>query len=432
MTEVATPARRVALDALISVSRGGPTLAQRLAQPDVEALSSRDRAFLHELVLGTLRTRGSLDHALAACLDQPLARLDRPLREILRLGAHQLLHLRVPARAAVHESVELAHALAPRASGLVNAVLRKLAATGAPRFPEPLADPLAWLTTEGSLPEWLARRWMQRLGPERAVARARALLAPPPLVFRLNPRHADAMEKLASAGVDPEPLRVPGAWTGRQAPQSLAMDGVLYVQDQGAQLVAQLAAVPGKLLDACAAPGGKSTLMADLVAGRGWVAAGEASLPRLASLAALARRWGCDNLLVVAADAQRPPFRGAFDGVLLDAPCSGLGTLGRHPDIRWRTEPDDLLRHRDRQRALLGSLAPLVKAGGRLTYSTCSTEPEENEQVLGPFLADHPHFVPAPLPAWAAAFRDGDLVRTSPERDGGDGFTCAVLERRLL
>jgi 16S rRNA (cytosine967-C5)-methyltransferase len=383
------------------------------------------------LVLGTLRQRGAVDHALAAFLDQPLARLDKPLREILRMGAHQLLHLRVPARAAVNESVELARALVPRAAGLANAVLRKLGAAGPPPFPDPVSEPLAWLTSEGSLPEWLARRWTESLGAERAVARARAFLAPPPLVFRLNPRMTDAHEKGAAA-VEATALTVPGAFLSRQPLQHLAAEAVVYVQGQGAQLVAQLAAVPGMVLDACAAPGGKATLMADLVAGRGQVVAAEASLARLPSLAALARRWGCPNLRVVAADARRPPFHRAFDAVLLDAPCSGLGTLGRHPDIRWRTRPEDLQRHGERQRALLASLSPLVREGGRLVYATCSIEPEENEDVLAPFLADQPGFAPAPLPSWAEAFSGNGIVRTRPERDGGDGFFCAVLERRLL
>jgi 16S rRNA (cytosine967-C5)-methyltransferase len=248
----------------------------------------------------------------------------------------------------------------------------------------------------------------------------------------MNPRREDAWERLTTAGADPQPLRVPGAWTGRPALQPLAREGLVYVQDQGAQLAAHLAAVPGTLLDACAAPGGKATLLADLVADRGWVVAAEPSLGRLASLTTLAKQWGCANLRVVAADARHPPFRGAFDAVLLDAPCSGLGTLGRHPDIRWRTEPDDLLRQRDRQRALLASVAPLVKEGGRLVYATCSTEPEENEEVVRPFLADHPHFALAPVPPWAEAFSEQGFARTNPERDGGDGFCCAILERRLL
>jgi 16S rRNA (cytosine967-C5)-methyltransferase len=418
------------LDVLLSVGRGGPTLAQRLAQPDVEALPPRDRALLHELVLGTLRGQGALDHALAACLDHPPGRMDPRLRAVLRMGAHQLLRLRVPARAAVNESVELTRGFAPWATGLVNAVLRRLAREGPPPFPDPVKQPLAWLTTEGSLPAWLAERWIGRLGEESAILRARAFLDTPPLAFRVNPRRPEAWEKIEAAGIEPQPLPVPGAWrAGRGGPQALAREGLLYVQDQGAQLAAHLAAVPGMLLDACAAPGGKATLLADLVGDDGRVVAAESSLARLESLARLGAVWGCRNLWCVAADAQRPPFGEAFHALLLDAPCSGLGTLARHPDIRWRTQPGDLVRHSGRQRALMASLAPLVKKGGRLVYATCSAEPEENEEVVGPFLADHPRFALAPLPDWAQVFADGAFARTAPENHGGDAFFCAVLVR---
>src|SRR5687767_12346448 len=179
-----TPARRLAFRILGEVERAGPTLGDRLAAPDVLALDTRERAFLHELLLGTLRRRGEIDHALAARLDRPLARLEAPVLAALRLGAYQVLRLRVPDRAAVSESVELARSASPRAAGFVNAVLRTLSREGAPPLPDAGQDPLAWLTTGGSLPRWLAERWLARLGAERAVRRARALLDPPPVFFR--------------------------------------------------------------------------------------------------------------------------------------------------------------------------------------------------------------------------------------------------------
>lgn len=425
------PVRRLAVDILSSVTRGGPTLAERLAHSDVEALPPRDRAFLHELVLGTLRMRGGLDHALKACLDAPLGSLDSRLRTILRMGAYQLLHLRVPARAAVFESVELARQIAPRVAGLVNAVLRRLSREGPPEFPEPKRDPLAWLTTEGSLPAWLAKRWIDHLGPDRAVLRARSFLEAPPLVFRLNPRMPDAWDKVTAAGLEPRPLPVPGAWLGQRVPiQPLLREAVLYLQDQGSQLVAHLAATPGILLDACASPGGKTTLLADLLDDKGWVVAADASVRRVRLLNGLVARWGCRNVRVVAADAHRPPFREGFHSILLDAPCTGLGTLGRHPDIRWRSRAEDLQRQSHRQGALLASLAKLVKKGGRLVYATCSSEPEENDEVVRHFLASHSEFVLAPLPPWAGVFASGDFARTNPERDRGDAFSGAILERQ--
>ena len=425
-----TESRRIALQVLLDVEGPGPTLADRLAAPDAESLDPRDRAFLHELVLGTLRRRGSIDAALTPLLSTGLARLDPPVRAAMRLGAHQVLHLRVPDRAAVSEAVETVRPFAPRATGLVNAVLRRLVREGAPPEPDPAKEPLAWLERTGSLPTWLAQRWMQRLGPDVAIARARALLAEPPAVFRLNPRRPDAEERVRGAGLDPEPLVVPGAWRARGGrPADLAAEGLIHLQDQGSQLVAHLAASEGRFLDACAAPGGKALLVADALGARVQVIAAERSLPRLGTMGSLRARWGAPNVQALGADALRPPFVAPFDAVLLDAPCSGLGTIGRHPDIRWRCGPGEPERQSRRQRLLLESLAPLVKPDGRLVYATCSSEPEENEQVVESFLGRHPEFRTASLPGWAEAFADGAYARTRPETHDGDAFFAAVLAR---
>ena len=426
---MATAARRLALEVLTDADRANVRLAQRLARPDVEALSPRDRAFLHELVLGTLRHRGRLDHALAASVDRALSRIDPAVLNILRLGANQILRLRVPDRAAVSESVELAREVAPRATGLVNAVLRRLAREGAPPEPDAQTDPLGWLTTVGSLPRWLAQRWLARLGPEAAHARALALLETPPVVFRVNPHAEGAEARLDAEGIVREPMIVPGAWRLREGSLTgLAGDGIVYVQDQGSQMIAHLAATPGgRILDACAAPGGKATLLSDL--GAATVIAGEISPARLATMTGLVAKWGAANVHTIGADARRPPLGQPLDAILLDAPCSGLGTLGRHPDIRWRARGADLARHARRQRELLEGLAPLVASGGTLVYATCSIEPEENEEVVEPFLAAHPQFEVAARPGWAEAFADGRFLRTRPEADGGDGFFAAPLKR---
>lgn len=421
-----SPARRLAFAILQEMEGRGPTLDDRLARPDLEALDPRERAFLHELVLGTLRRRGWIDHALAAFCDRPLARLSPDVRAALRLGAHQILHLRVARHAAVSESVQLVRESRSKAAGFVNAVLRRLAREGPPGEPSPTGETGRWLTTAGSLPEWLADRWLERLGPEAAVARARALLEEPPVFFRPNPRVGDALARAEAAGLAPRPAAVPGAWEateGRIA--DLARQGVVYPQDQGSQLVAHLAAAAGLVLDACAAPGGKATLMADLVGDRGRVVAAEASPVRLRTLAALVRRWGAGNVLVAGADALRPPFRGPFDAVLLDAPCSGLGTAARHPDLRWRLRARDLPSLAERQSALLASLLPLVKPGGLLVYAVCSVEPEENEEVVEPFLAARPGLALEAPPPWAAPFSDGSYVKMRPEAHPGDAFFAA-------
>lgn len=425
-----SPARALALSTLRRVGTGTVTLADSLAASDVERLDPRERAFLHELVLGTLRRRGWLDHALERLSSRPLERLSPGVLDALRLGVYQLLFLRVPAHAAVSEAVELARSVEPRSAGFANAVLRRLQREGPPPEPDPVAEPLDWLTTAGSLPRWLADRWLARLGPEAAVARARAALDPPPTHFRLNPRVPGVAADLVAAGIESRPTAVPGALEsegGRLT--SFAERGALYVQDAGSQLVAHLAATDGCVLDACAAPGGKALLLADLGRPGTRVVAAEAFRRRLDSLVRSVARWGAPNLWPVAADALFPPFTRPFDGVLLDAPCSGLGTLARHPDIRWRLAPADLPRHAARQKALLHALAPLVRPGGRLVYATCSVEPEETEQVVLPFLEARRDFSAEPLPAWAEPFAQGRFAATGPPRHRGDAFFAARLRR---
>lgn len=428
---MATAARRLALDVLLRLESSRLSLADLLAAREIEALPPRERDFLHELVLGTLRRRGMLDRALALLLHQPIEELDAPVAAALRLGAHQLLQLRVPARAAVNESVELARESRPRAAGLVNAVLRRLAREGPPAAADPVADPLAWLTGEGSLPGWLAQRWLARLGPERAVARARALLQTPDTVLRLNPRRPEARARANDAGLDLEPLAVPEAFRARGGRASpLAREGLLYVQDLGSQIAARLAARPGRLLDACAAPGGKTLLLADAAGSGSTVVAAEESPRRLATLKRLVGRWGAANVRVIRADAARPPLAARFDSLLLDAPCSGLGTLARHPDIRWRARQAEIPAHAERQRAFLRALAPLVEPGGTLVYAVCSLEPEEGHALIDAFLLADERFEPAPLPRWCEPFRSDGFALTLPERDGGDGFFIAPLRRR--
>jgi 16S rRNA (cytosine967-C5)-methyltransferase len=428
---VAASARSVALEILGRLRGGGVTVADALASPGAEALDERDRGFLHELVLGTLRRRGWLDHALGGLSSRPIDRLTPGVLDALRLGAYQLLYLRVAEHAAVSESVELARGAEPRSAGFANAVLRRLQREGPSPAPDPIADPLGWLTSAGSLPRWLAERWCGHLGPEAAIARARSILDAPPTYFRVNPRVSDAPARVAAAGVESRETAVPGALErvdGRLGP--LAAAGVVYVQDAGSQMVAHLAARHGLVLDACAAPGGKALLMADLGGPAARVIAAEASRRRLATLSRLRSRWGATNVSLLAADALRPPFAAAFDSVLLDAPCSGLGTLARNPDARWRLAPADVERHAARQRALLESVATLVRPGGRLVYATCSIEPEENEGVVTPFLERHSEFASEGLPPWAEPFRVNGFVRIDPVRHPVDAFFAARLRRK--
>jgi len=428
---VPTPARRLALDVLSRARPGGATLADALAAPEVDALPSTERALLHELVLGTLRRRGWLDHVLQRLTERPLAKTSPVLLDVLRLGTYQLLFLRVPDHAAVSESVSLARAAEPGGAGFVNAVLRRLQREGPPAEPDEDDDPLAWLTTAGSLPRWLAARWLERHGASETIARARALLEPPAVHVHLNPRRPDAAARAEAAGVVLAGTDVPGAWeVVRGRPGPLAAEGLLHVQDKGSQLVALLAARAGVVLDGCAAPGGKSLLLSDRSGPGGLVVASDVSARRLRTLVDARARWGASRLVVVVADGRTPPFRGGFDSVLLDAPCTGLGTLARHPDIRWRARPADPGRHRERQRLLLDAAGSLVRPGGRLVYATCSVEDEETTEVVQPFLERHPAIEPETLPEWARPYASGPFVRMSPARERGDAFFAAVLARR--
>ena len=421
-------AREIAYRILRGAEAPGATLADLLAAKEPESLEERDRAFVHELVLGSLRGRGLLDYALSACVERSLSSLDPPVLTILRLGAHQLLNLRVPDHAAVSESVALARRIAPRASGLVNGVLRRLAREGPPPPPAFEANPLLWLTSVGSLPPWLASRWIEALGPETARRRAEACLTPPPRSLRLNPRRRGLEERLAPYGLTQG--AVPGAFRLAQTPPpGLLAPGDVYFQDEGSQLAASLLPRAPRVWDCCAAPGGKTLVLADALGDGGRVLATENSRGRVATLARLVRAWGATNVDVVAASALDPPLCAPVRAILLDAPCSGLGTLARHPDIRWRAREEDMKRHSERQRALLARAAALLAPGGALVYATCSLEHEENEGVLVPFLEEREEFYPMPVPSWALPFKAGIFLRALPEATGGDGFFLALLGR---
>ncbi len=428
----ASAARLLAFQVLTDVERGR-ALSERLARVDVETLDTRERGFLHELVLGSLRLRGRLDHALQPRLDRPLGQVDADVRRLLRLAAHEILHLRVPDRAAVSQAVELARVVAPRAGGFVNAVLRALAREGAPPAPDRRREALAWLVQVGSLPAWLAARWLHALGAELACARAEAMAQTPPVGLRLTPASGDTHARATAAGLELSALPVPGAWRLASGDTTaLQRDGLIYVQDMGSQLVAHLAADGGTpLLDACAAPGGKTLLAHERLGADACVVALERAPRRLGALRGLLRTFHAEDVHVVSGDGLRPPFRAGFRCVLLDAPCSGLGTLARNPDLRWRLGPEEPVRQAARQARLLHALADLLGPGGRLVYSVCSLEPEETEGVVAPFLAARRDFeIDTELPAWTRPFADGPWLRTLPERDGGDGFFAAVLRRR--
>jgi 16S rRNA (cytosine967-C5)-methyltransferase len=439
----ATPARRVALQTLRAV-RGGE-LADRALEAADGTLEARDRAFTRELVYGTLRLRGRLDHILACFSTRPLDRLDPDILDVLRLGAYQLTETSgVPSYAAVSESVELArHTAARGADGFVNAVLQSLRrGAGECTFPAFDSDPVAHLTTWGSHPRWIVERWLAHFG----AAATRRLVdidnQRPRLYVRLLGDPAAARQRLAGLGITAEPERVDGralALEAADVARALQHSPVI-VQDPAAGLVASFSAVPhhARVLDLAAAPGGKALALAAERAGSDrFVAAADISARRMARLrqnvARLSRPApaGLDALplALVVADARLPPFR-CGDVVLIDAPCTGTGTLRRHPDGRWRLQPQDLTALVSLQAELLDAAAGLVAPGGLLVYATCSLEPEENEAQVATFLVRHPFFAlePGPVPDPALRHDDGTL-RVLPHQHGYDGAFAARLRR---
>jgi 16S rRNA (cytosine967-C5)-methyltransferase len=447
------PARLAAYDILSDVSSGRADLPSAIARARETLRDERDRALATDIATGVQRWRGRLDHIITVFARRAITRLDREVVEVLRIGAYQLLFLtRVPASAVVDDAVKLTGKIGKRsAAGLVNAVLRTIARRSeALPLPAPPADPgvreqaLDYLAVTLSHPRWLAERWYDRLGFERAAAWMAFNNQPAPLTLRANTIRtsaADLAVDLAGRHVATHP--------GRFAPASLIVDagqplrdpgadaGLFVVQDEASQLVTMLAgAAPGPLLlDACASPGGKATAFAASLERSGRVVACDVRDRRVELLRRTVRTTGAGNVSVVQADLARAlPFGPVFSCVVVDAPCSGLGTLRRDPDIRWRRTADDLPRLAAAQQAMLREAASAVAPGGRLVYSTCSSESEENDDVVDAFLRESPDFralIAADIhPGLPAGVCDEQgRLRTSPDRQGLEVFFGAVLER---
>jgi 16S rRNA (cytosine967-C5)-methyltransferase len=384
------------------VEEGGAFASPLLERAADELADPRDVGLLHEITLGVLRRRASLDHVLAQAAGRPPESLDPAVRAILRLGAYELLHLtRVPDFAAVDGAVRLTHAGgASRASGLVNAVLRRIARERVSLLPPAAAEgDVAALALETSHPAWWTERLVARLGWARARAVLEADNRPAPLVLRSARRRmepAAVADRLRSEGVSTEPgaflheaLRV---LSGLPQHTAAWKEGLAWVQDEAAQLPVALlgSMLPGPALDACAAPGGKTLQMADVLEAGAVLVAADRHLGRLRRLTSGLARVGPAGVLPLAADAARPALRAGFAVALVDAPCSGTGTLRRHPELRWRLRPEDPARLAHLQAGVLSSTAALVRPGGRLVYAVCSMEPEEGEEMVAAFLQREP------------------------------------------
>ncbi len=388
---------------------------------------------MQELTYGTVRLRGRLDHLLAAEVHGGLAAVSPGVLDVLRLGAFQLTQLGgVPDYAAVNESVELVRMIGQgRASGLVNGVLRSLLRNGAgpERFPSFDGDPAAFLSTWGSHPRWLVERWLSRASPAAVRARVEVGNRIPPLGFVPLTSLDDAVVAVASAGGMAHPAgRGSGAlWVEDLDPAGLLAAVPGFIQDPGASLVGRYAVPPrhARIADLCAAPGGKALYLARDAA---YVVAADRSLARSRIVRGNVQRTGLP-VGVVCALAETPVVAGA-DLTLVDVPCSGTGTLRRHPDARWRLTPAMLATLTGVQRRILHSVKQAVPLGGLLVYSTCTLEPEENEAQVQAFLERSPEFrLEAPSGVDLPDVASDGFLRVHPEDAGFDGAFAARLRR---
>jgi 16S rRNA (cytosine967-C5)-methyltransferase len=401
-------------------------------------LDARDRRWVRELVYGMLRRRSRLDAHLDARVRGGFVRLDADLLDLLRLGAAQLLHMEsVPAYAAIAQTVELAkrrHGIG--ASKLANAVLRRLDRERENLvLPKP-ADPIDALALEGSHPRWIVARWVARWGADDTRRLLEANNQEAPLVAR--PYHVgfeqlEAMFESAGIRVEDAPLARDSIVLSSPVSSLTELgpfrQGLFHLQDPASTLVTQYACAPtgAVVADLCAAPGGKSV---ELSRSASRVFASDLSLPRLSRVIENARRLEIDTIYAYVADARFPAITGV-DLALVDAPCTGTGTFRRHPDARWRLKISDLAVMSSMQRTILKTAADVVRPGGILIYSTCSLEPEENDEQVERFLNEHPDWKldPPPEGAVPAAVLDNGLLRVLPQRHGTDGAFAARLRR---
>ena len=415
-------------------------LAARIGR---DSLSPQDAALATRLVYGVLQNRMLLDFYLSAYCSQSLEHLQPPLADILRLGAYQILFLdKVPDSAAVNESVNLAkRAKRGQASGLVNAVLRKVAQNkdALPQVPE--KDEISFLSVTYSHPKWLVKRLLALLGREETEAFLRQDNETAPLTAQVNTLKTtaeDLTDELTAAGISVRPhpwvsgcLELSG--TGNLTALPAFCEGRFFVQDAAARLVTDAAGLqPGsRVIDVCAAPGGKSFSTAIAIGDKGDILSCDLHENKLRRIGEGAARLGLSCIRTAVADGREPhpEWAESADAVLVDAPCSGLGIIRKKPDIRYK-KPDDLLMLPVLQTAILANAASYVKAGGCLIYSTCTILPEENEQVTDTFLAEHPDFSRESMSLPEPADGTSGQVTLWPQRHGTDGFYICRMKRR--
>ena len=413
-----SPARRAAFEILREVEAGA--FSSILLAAYEPQLKPADRALCHEMVLGVLRWQLWLDKLIEHYAKRAVEGLDLPVRLALRLGLYQLRFLtRVPASAAVNESVNLVRsAKVSSAAAFVNAVLRRAIREAEYDPSTTVADPLEKLAVQTSHPVWLIERWANQFGVEETEAFARANNRVPPTAFRLVDGDLTDFENrlIEPSKVAENAWRVDG---GSPLLRELAANGKVYLQDEASQLVAQtVEAQPGeRVLDLCAAPGSKTTLMARRAGDAALIVASDRSPKRLETILEMSALHHLNSIKSLLLDAAQPlPFANSvFDRILIDAPCSGTGTLRRNPEIRYRTSEHDIHTLATQQKLFLHNAIRVLKPGGQLVYSTCSVERDENEDVIDAFLTSN------------TSFQLTKTTRTWPHHEGTDGFFIASL-----
>ena len=410
----------------------------------------RDRGLITELTQGTVRHLLFLDHTIKSNLDRPDLLLPDPVLIALRLGAYQLIHLyRIPAHAAVKETVQvIKDSRYRRYSSLVNAILRKIADSGASPIPALEDAPVKHIELATSTPRWLVERLIASNGTESTRQILQALNRTPPLTLRVNTARISRDELLKDLG-EQDVAALPGKLSkaaiileDRTPPWELKAfrEGLCTIQDEGAQLIAPLLEpVSGQMiLDACAAPGGKTGHLAQLIAGQGLIIAADKSQKRVHMMSDSLKRLGADNVRLLTADldtASSPLVGNTFDRVLLDAPCSGTGVLKRHPEGKWKKDPVTISRMTKVQEDLLVSAALMLKKGGRLLYTTCSLLEEENEEVADRFLTGSTNMVRLDMrerfqDVRQDVFSDRGDLRLWPHIHDCDGFYACLMEKQ--
>ncbi len=441
--------RKLAVDILNRVDE-----EQAFAEPLLDAVleagrpaGDADRGMLTFLVYGTLRMRGFLDFLIDSFYRGKPDRLQTGIRNILRVALYQTrFAAKIPVYAAIDEAVNTTRLLFPGREKLVNAILRNaLRGMNDVALPDLAKDPVGHISVVHSHPRWLVKRWIGSFGIEETLALCRADNAIPPLALRVNRLKTTReymLERLAQSGHDVKPsvyspdgiILAKPLVSLREMPDLAA--GLLYVQDEASQLVSRLLAPRRgeRVLDLCSGAGGKTTHIAALMENEGEIVAGDIQPIKLTALESTVKRWGITvvkTAVVDAADAAGPSDLGSFDRVLVDAPCSGLGTLRRNPEIRWHLTAQRLGEFPPLQKRILANAAACVKKGGFLLYSTCTVMPEENDAVVEAFLEGHPDFTSVrPEADFPADVIDAKgFLRTFPHRHGTDGFFGALLRR---